>query len=408
MKILIVEPVGSGHHMSHYLKNYLLEAKKRNFSISLLTTQEALDSEGFKLATENAEYLRVFLLNGVKFRKKLGTLEAIFKNFLWWFNVRKAYKSLSDLDRPDIIFIPSIDFFAKALSLLGSPFDSVPLYGLEISPKLHLRKELKRNYLVDFIYRFLFQKLVNNSKLLNLFVIDNFFYDFLKKIKLKNKNKIIYVPDFNSIEQKIDKEKARNILGVSLDDKLVLVYGSISKRKGILEILDSVKSFKNKKKLRIIFAGKPEDLFLEELKKKYQENIELKDVVIERLYHHDSYEESVVFSATDVVWLGYKDFFGSSGVLYQSLDADKPILSSDNGLIGKFVVKNNVGLTFDINSKKEIVSSMEKIFKEENYFSFIKNLKKIALENSLESHIKIIFDTIDSKFQEIERLNFKK
>ena len=77
-------------------------------------------------------------------------------------------------------------------------------------------------------------------------------------------------------------------------------------------------------------------------------------------------------------------------------------------MIGKFVVKNNIGLTFDINSKKEIVSSIEKIFKEKNYFSFIKNLKKINLENSSESHIKIIFDTIDGKFQEIERFNSKK
>lgn len=394
-----MEPVGTGHHMTLYLKNILREARYRNFSISLLTTKEATLTEGYSAAVEDIEdNLNIYFMDSIEFKKKMGVLEIMFKNLLWWINLRKSFVEILKNNKPDIIYIPSIDFFSKSLSLLGSPFGRVPFFGLEVSPKIHLKKELNRNIIASNFYFFLFKRMMNISTLLKLFVIDSLFFNFAVKKINKNKDKLTYVPDFGTLDKKFSKGEARKNLGISESDNLILIYGSISKRKGIFELLKSLKNDDIRPNLKIILAGVPDNIFLREYESFLSNNNFLQNLIVERFFYHNLSDESLVFSAADIVWLGYKDFYNSSGVMHQSVFAQRPVLSSKNGLIGNYTKKHKIGITIDTKSKNEIVNSINEIFDQKNYKYFTKNLKNISQINLPKNHMSIIFDCIEKEF----------
>ena len=240
--------------------------------------------------------------------------------------------------------------------------------------------------------------MMNISTLHKLFVIDFLFFNFAVKNINKNLGKLTYVPDFGTLNKKFSKEEARENLGISESDNLILIYGSISNRKGVFELLQSLKNGDVRPNLKIILAGVPDDIFLKDYKSFLSNNIFLQNSIIERFFYHNPSDESLVFSAADIVWLGYKDFYNSSGVMHQSVYAQRPVLSSKNGLIGYYTKKNKIGITIDIRSKNEIVNSINKIFDQKNYNNFTKNLKNISQINSPKNHTSIIFDCIEKEF----------
>jgi glycosyltransferase involved in cell wall biosynthesis len=53
--------------------------------------------------------------------------------------------------------------------------------------------------------------------------------------------------------------------------------------------------------------------------------------------------ESDLFSACDVVWLGYKGHYGMSGVLVQAYRSGTPLIATADGLIGWFCGDGELG-----------------------------------------------------------------
>ena len=92
------------------------------------------------------------------------------------------------------------------------------------------------------------------------------FMNFCKKKKIKNKHKIEYVPDFGSLNISINKQNARKNIGLSNSDFVILVYGSISSRKRILQLVESAIKHNLDRKVKIIIAGKIEKNYLKLIK----------------------------------------------------------------------------------------------------------------------------------------------
>ena len=65
-------------------------------------------------------------------------------------------------------------------------------------------------------------------------------------------------------------------------------------------------------------------------------------------------EELAFFSNADLVWVGYVKFYNMSGVLAQAGIARKPVISSDEGLVGHLVRKYGLGLAVDISSPEAV------------------------------------------------------
>ncbi len=69
-------------------------------------------------------------------------------------------------------------------------------------------------------------------------------------------------------------------------------------------------------------------------------------------------EEKLCFAASDVVLLPYLNHFGTSGVLSRAMSARKPVIVSDEQLLGKMTRERGLGLLFPSGDAKAFGSAM--------------------------------------------------
>ena len=202
-----------------------------------------------------------------------------------------------------------------------------------------------KNRVKKHIYTLLIKRLLSAKYLLKLFIIEQNIYKELQHRSFVHYEKIEYLPDFSDIQNNLSKKESRKILGLHKSDFVILVYGSLSIRKGAINLLKSIVNYNTSKNIKIIVAGTPDKDFLYEFNKLVESNFSLRDIVIQRLYYHDEHDQDIVFKASDCLWLGYTErFMGSSGVLYMSIGYNIPFIGTYNGVIGDFLEKYSFGV----------------------------------------------------------------
>lgn len=148
-------------------------------------------------------------------------------------------------------------------------------------------------------------------------------------------------PDFADDEKRLT---ARNTLGISLDARVLLVFGVQSiRRKEIHTLAEAVRGIELHKPLVILFAGmKVED------EPHPFDHIDLTHKRNLIVHHHEAFIpiESVktFFAATDAVWAYYGPFIGASGVLAQAISYGRVPICSGLAEIGEICHQYNVGL----------------------------------------------------------------
>jgi hypothetical protein len=69
-------------------------------------------------------------------------------------------------------------------------------------------------------------------------------------------------------------------------------------------------------------------------------------------------EEPALFSAADIVWLGYQGHYSSSGVLCQAAATKRPVLATNEGLIGWQTSRHGLGRTVDVSKVEDVVGAL--------------------------------------------------
>jgi glycosyltransferase involved in cell wall biosynthesis len=127
-----------------------------------------------------------------------------------------------------------------------------------------------------------------------------------------------------------------------------LLFGSITKRKGTLILLEALKghlSDKISKTIKIMIVGNVPDHFKKEFYTEIERtrllNKDIEIIIDDRFINFEEIPQ--IFSKSDYVLAPYINFFGSSGVLGYSAYFNKPIICSDNGLMADLVKEYNLG-----------------------------------------------------------------
>ena len=152
---------------------------------------------------------------------------------------------------------------------------------------------------------------------------------------------------------------ARSSLGIRRGAVVIFVYGGISERKGIGELLTALGTLCGNQDVDVIIAGRQS--------KSVRETIDSPGfaplVATGQLHQIDRFlnvkEELLVFSAADIVWLGYKDFSMMSGVLVQAGQMSLPVIATSDGLIGRLTKTHGLGLVVDIRDGCEVRRAIE-------------------------------------------------
>jgi glycosyltransferase involved in cell wall biosynthesis len=364
-KLYIVDPYASGHRMM-YVRRIAREAIQRNISVTLVTMPKSLDHPSYKLLTaELGKDIRTECLTPSKWTANLiDHRNLLVRQFGYYRAISIFFNNLASDREPSFIFVPYLDDFDKATALLGSPFGATPYSALSMQYKFHYNKmgAQRPPSRDDIAKEWIFKRLLNNRKLRTLFTIDELLYDYAQKYLSNLCTKMTYVGDPVDMEGGCSKQDARTRYVIGEDSIVVLIYGVMDLRKGIGDLISAAAKPMFPQKVVLLFVGRQETATKEFLSTAdAAKRLRSEGRLIEVDRYVDDEEEYAAFSASDIVWVGYRAFYGMSGVLVQAGKMNLPVISSTIGLIGWLVQKYQLGLAIDTKDTASVVQCISSL-----------------------------------------------
>jgi glycosyltransferase involved in cell wall biosynthesis len=276
----------------------------------------------------------------------------------------RAYRRMAACGPIALVVVPYLDYFLYALPFLGSPFGETPWLGITMRATFHHRAvgiEAPARPIVNAVKIRLFRRAVETQGLLTLLSIDPTLPAWSDRAlsskrtlsPARTRASIAYLADPYPDARTDDPTAARSRLGFG-PERHLLVYGSITERKGLFELVYALEQMARPPTL--VVAGEqdaPTRMFLHA----HVPRLTPAPVIIDRFISNDM--ERDLFSACDVVWLGYKGHAGMSGVLVQAYRFGKRVVATSEGLIGWFCAGGTLGPVLDDLSPAAIARGIE-------------------------------------------------
>jgi len=380
-KILIVETEYEGHYLTGYIKYILRSFKNQKFKVTLLTSNDVKKRANGALKILRAEKVEFNIETIQSFKiYNYSSIQLIANQFRLYFAIKEKFRQISLFVKYDYVFLTSIQKFDKALVFFGSPFRDVNFSGVYLGAKFHLYKyKISYESRYNYLSKKFFQKLLNISTLQNIITNDHLLKKYLQSENWKKKNKLKFLHDPKEFNFTFDKFYSRKKLGIPKNSIIILVYGALGETKGIIELLTIFKDHKLHKDIRIVLAGRQfgetnnfllNNRFINKLKLEKKLFI-FKDWISEK-------KEALLYSATDIVWIGYKKYSYPSGVFYQAIQKSIPPLISNDGVINNLNKKIKVGYPINIYDSSNIIEGINYVLNYKNRKKLKKNILKFC------------------------------
>jgi glycosyltransferase involved in cell wall biosynthesis len=243
--------------------------------------------------------------------------------------------------------------------------------------------------------------LLKNPQLQTILCLDTFAVEQLNKFK--SKAKVVYLPDpvqiYNESETKL--EKLRQTLGIQPDRKVFLLFGVLSERKGIYQLLDAISLLQPNlcEKISLLLIGPLEFSEKEKIQSRIAEISQ--SLPIQIICSHDFISDREIqpyFQIADVILAPYQRHIGMSAILVRAAAAQTPVLSSDFGLMGEITRRYKLGLAVDSTVPSEIAQGFHK-FLLESPASLCdqETMKQFAEQNKAEKFASTIFQCLETR-----------
>lgn len=380
------------------------QAIHRGYSVSLVTLEECLDHPLYHVMQRECGNLvqPVILSRGARLGSE-RLLEApslsnlVKREFLYHSVYSRHFKSLPEAERPDSVLVPYIDYFAYATGLIGSPFAGIPWSGIVLRPSFHTSsvgvkapatrlRALKKN---------LFFRLLKDRSLRRMFTIDETLAAYVEQRKSRYSKKLKFVPDPVRLSGTGTRREARRDLGFDDDTVVLLVYGALTLRKGIDALLNAIQRVDFPQEICLLLAGKQDDdvrcLLASEDVRVLREAGRLREIDA----FLDDEDEYRVFRAADIVWMGYRGHYGSSGVLTQAGTMRLPVVACDVGLIDWMTREYELGLTVAVDDARSVAAALGTLTSNRALYQNLgENGRKLAARHNGEFFAKEICDAV--------------
>jgi glycosyltransferase involved in cell wall biosynthesis len=228
-----------------------------------------------------------------------------------------------------------------------------------------------------------FQKLISQGWLRQLLFVDEFLAQ-----DLKNQfpaAPIFFLPDPCPSGYNGEIRAARQALTLPEDKKIFLFYGGGYRRKGLHLAVRAMHDLPANSPAFLLCAGQQNPVGetasgLEQLIRQGRAQL---------MNHYVSVaEEKNCFAASDFVLLPYLNHFGTSGVLSRAMAAGKPIIVSDEQLLGRLTCEQGLGLLFPSGDVKMLREKIQQAtaFSPEEIDGFANAARTYALHYSREAY----------------------
>jgi glycosyltransferase involved in cell wall biosynthesis len=307
-----------------------------------------------KLQIPNVEFVAIAPEEEAKLKARKSSRQRLSRTFQEWQLFHQYARRLEATE----CLLPYFDTYQLPISLQHS--FPCPVSGIYFRPSFHYSsfttsQGRPKDYLKDWKEQFLISQVLSKSWIHKLFCLDPFATDWL--IQRNSSRRIIALPDPIEKQQDImkDVEARKSQLGIEPHRQVLLLFGSITERKGIYKLLEAIYLLPREecKNLCLLIVG--ESKLSEDLVTRNQSLCELKPVQVIQRYEFIVNEEiPAYFQMADIVLAVYQKHVGMSGILLHAAVAQKPVLCSDYGLMGELTRRYRLGITVDSENPQEI------------------------------------------------------
>ena len=375
-KLLIIETYYEGHYLTGYIKYILRSLKKQKYEITLLTSKNTLKYGKGAIQILNEEKVK-FKIISTDFDNYSGFFQGnlYFQQIINYNKIINYYKKNLN-NTYDLICFTSLQRFLIPLCLFGNPFNNIPIIGIFLGAKFHLKYfNISQTGRFDIIYKLLFKILLKKPFIKKVILNDHLLEKHIKRFNRDLSKKILFLHDPKETRFKLKKVKVKKSLNLEQKSKYILLYGALIESKGLEELSQIIKSNYINKNIRLIIAGKQ---FLST--KSFLKSAEIKKLIYEKkiiIFNGWQKElmEAKLFTATDIIWIAYKNYSYPSGVLYQAASFGLPVIVSNDGLINQLNKKYKFGISIDIFNIKSSVKEINNLMNKKRYNKLSKNIK---------------------------------
>lgn len=271
--------------------------------------------------------------------------------------------------------------------------------GIYFRPTFHYREFSNylpswRDRLQELREKFLLNRVLRHPQLQTLFCLDPFAVSNINKFH--SKTRVVHIPDPVQIQQyKFELGKLRESLRVQPGKQVFLVFGSLTGRKGIYQLLEAIQLLSPElcQKLCLLFIGEANSTDKALISSQIGSICQSQPIQI--IEHYEFVPEQDVqayFQLADVVLAPYQRHVGMSGILLLAAAVQKPVLSSNYGLMGEIVQRYSLGLTVDSTKPDAIAKGLTRFLIEApEELSDHTKMKSFAEQNSIEHFASVIF-----------------
>lgn len=355
-----------GHHPS-YIK-YLLQywhQQERPGQLVVLVSPRFLEAHcdvvelAQRLDAENIQFHSIAASEERALKSRSTSVGRNLRNFQEWRLLCKYAKSL----QVDHVLTMYYDTYQNPILLNQMP--PCPVSGIYFRPKFHYRdlgttSPQAKPTVRERWAKFLLERVLSKPKLHRLFSLDPFVMGYITP---RWRDKLIYLPDPVELTESSTTASAalRDHFNIDPHRKVFLLFGALTERKGIYELLEAIPKLSPElaQQAAFIFLGESSPVHREKIDPAVERLCQLYPVQIIRHYEFvDDAEVRDFFELADGVLALYQRHVGMSGILLWAAVSQTPILGSDYGLMGEMARQYRLGVTVDAGSPEAIAEGL--------------------------------------------------
>lgn len=328
-------------------------------------------------------------------RSRKSGFKRFFRAFQEWNLLCKYAENLNATE----CFLPYFDTFQLPL-IWGRPAPC-PVSGIYFRPSFHYpsfttyRPE-RKDALQHRRELFLINRCLRKKQLKKLFCIDPTAVEWMQQRYGTSKMVTLADPVELTEHADISSEAFKADLGIAAERRVFLLFGAITDRKGVLQLLDAIPLLASDvcQQVCILLVG--------ESKLKQQLNDRIQQLTAEKpvqfVQHYEFVADDAIptyFQGTDVVLAIYQKHIGMSGILLHAASAETPVLCSDYGLMGELTHRYELGITVDSTDPSAIADGIVRCLETpQEQLSNPARMQTFAQQNDAEAFAAVILDNL--------------
>jgi glycosyltransferase involved in cell wall biosynthesis len=283
---------------------------------------------------------------------------------------RKAYFTIARSAPIDLVIVPYLDNCLLGLAVPPEAFGATPWMTITMRTMFHYGHMgvMAPPQKLATMRRWLFYRILRQKSMVAVLTIDPTLAEFAQKQRNPALRKIEYLADPAKHHSVMPpKAQARQQLNIPADARVVLLYGEIEVRKGVLSLVQAAADPACSSHVHVLLAGRYRESGQLYASEAFQLLNATGRIHIIKSYVEDEQERQIL-AASDCMWIGYTQFYGMSGTMVQSGRHALPVLASQEGLIGYLARKHEIGVIIEPRDQSSVVTALNRLVNEPEFF----------------------------------------